>query len=203
MKKEMDAQQRELLEKYVLGEVSPKEEETVENWAAESATVRAELTSLVEAMEAYALQYKKSPKASLKNRVLHAVFSEGLPEPESNQEYHIPDVSEDVDLEVWEKLVESIKPPESYGNVFSHRLEKTPDRTTMVAWLKSKLPEEVHTKYIERFVILSGTCDCYFHGEKFMEMKRGDVMEIPLHVPHWIDVTSDGPLVSIIQRKAA
>lgn len=185
----------ELLEKYALGIASEEEMKQVEASIAKSPQLAAALEEINQALEGFALAHKKRPRSSLKHKIMDAVFSEG--------ESSSPHIQTEKSLAHWATQITEHRAPDDLDNIYSIQLEKTPERRTLLVWIKDKLPEETHDKYLESFLVLTGSCTCYFHGKEVRKMQAGDSMEIPLNTPHWIAVTSDEPLQLIVQRIAA
>lgn len=194
MKDAKSSENKDILEKYALGIASQEEMNQVDQLIGESEEAKAELNEIQEALELYAFAHKKSPRSGLRKQILEAVLSE---------EDSLPDIGSETSTEDWDRHIIRHSPPEAYENIFSIKLEKTKKRTTMLVWIKKDLPEEIHESYVESFFVLSGTCTCYFEGKVVKKMVPGDHMEIPLHIPHSITVSSKEPLKLIVQRKAA
>lgn len=186
---------KDLLEKYALGIAKEEEMKLVEQWLENSPELQLELEEMSKGLEKFAKAYKKSPPASLRNRIIDKVFTEG--------EAFSPQAPIRESLEKWSLEISGYKQPEQLENLHTIMLEKTSSRRSMLVWIQEKLEEEVHDKYLESFLVLSGSCNCYFHGKLVRSMKAGESMEIPLHTPHWIEVTSKEALKLIVQRNAA
>lgn len=95
-----------------------------------------------------------------------------------------------------------LEPKEDYENVVFQNLDKGEDVSTFLIHLKDQLPEEVHKKVIEQFVILQGHCIVYMQ-EKEIELAPGDYFRIPILNPHSVRVTSSEPCVFLCQRITA
>ena len=78
----------------------------------------------------------------------------------------------------------------------------TPEMITAIVWIKKMAPQEVHHNEIERFLIIEGSCDIFIEDEVY-QLKAGDMLSIPLHKPHSLQVTSAIPCKVILQRIAA
>ncbi|HPI10867.1 MAG TPA: cupin domain-containing protein [Catalimonadaceae bacterium] len=61
------------------------------------------------------------------------------------------------------------------------------------------VPEEIHEDLLESFYILEGTCTC-FVGEKQHQLTAGGFLEIPMFIPHSVKITSEKPVLAILQR---
>ena len=61
---------------------------------------------------------------------------------------------------------------------------------------------ETHHDLHESFLLLQGTCTCII-GEKTYYLQTGDFLEIPLDVDHNVIITSEVPVIAILQRLAA
>lgn len=87
-------------------------------------------------------------------------------------------------------------------DVFAKIIGFTPEQTTAIVWIKEMAPDETHTDEFERFLIVEGTCDIQI-GEDVHSLVPGDYLQIPLHVNHFVKVTSEIPCKVILQRVAA
>lgn len=61
------------------------------------------------------------------------------------------------------------------------------------------IPEEVHHKDLESFMILEGHCRCFL-GERTIDLGPGGFLEIPLDVPHRLEITGNTPVLAILQK---
>ena len=61
------------------------------------------------------------------------------------------------------------------------------------------IPEEVHHKDLESFLILEGHCRCFL-GELTVDLGPGGFLEIPLEVPHRLEITGNTPVLAILQK---
>lgn len=61
------------------------------------------------------------------------------------------------------------------------------------------VPEETHDDLLESFYILEGTCTC-FVGENQYPLEAGGFLEIPMFIPHSVTITSEKPVLAILQR---
>ncbi|MEL6254128.1 MAG: cupin domain-containing protein [Bacteroidota bacterium] len=195
MKSFNSSREQELLEKYALGIAKEEEMKLVEQWLKDSPQIQADLAEITEALEHFAKAHKKRPRSSMRKQIIDKVFTPG--------EFSSPQASTRASLKRWAEKISEHKKPEKLENLHTIMLEKTAKRRTMLVWIKDKLEEEVHDKYLESFLVLAGSCNCYFHGKLVRSMQAGESMEIPLHTPHWIEVSSDEPLKLIVQRQAA
>lgn len=61
------------------------------------------------------------------------------------------------------------------------------------------IPEEVHHNTLESFFILEGNCRCFL-GDRIVDLGPGGFLEIPLHVPHRLEITGTTPVLAILQK---
>jgi len=61
------------------------------------------------------------------------------------------------------------------------------------------VPEETHSDLLESFFILEGTCTCYV-GENQILLEAGGFLEIPMFKSHSVIITSEEPVMAILQR---
>ena len=92
--------------------------------------------------------------------------------------------------------------PDNFKDFHAKIIGYTPEMVTAIVWIRNMAPHEVHDDEFEKFLILEGTCDITI-GDKVHKMASGDSLSIPLHIDHFVTVTSDIPCKAILQRIAA
>lgn len=92
--------------------------------------------------------------------------------------------------------------PDEFDDAHAKIIGLTPECTTLIAWLKTYAPHEVHDNEYERFLIIEGSCDIIFNN-KTHSLVAGDYIQIPLHTEHLLKVTSEMPCKVLLQRVAA
>ncbi|WP_066511298.1 cupin domain-containing protein [Rufibacter sp. DG15C] len=192
-----------LLELYVMGAASPQEITLVEQMAEQHPAVREELDAISLTMEAYAETHAVEPCPNVKPLLLATIaYMERLKEGEAPIEAPMLSPSSTVeDYRQWLNRPDLALSGE-LEDIHAHLISATPEVITAIAWLKEKSSEEVHHDQLERFLIVEGSCIITAGGQQF-SLTVGDYYQVPLHVPHVIQVTSDIPCKVIIQRVAA
>lgn len=92
--------------------------------------------------------------------------------------------------------------PNDFQDSFAKIIGANEIATTMIVWLTTNAPHEVHHNQYERFLIVEGSCELTIEND-IHYLKSGDYLEIPLHVVHNLIVTSSIPCKVILQRVAA
>jgi hypothetical protein len=181
------------LELYVLGALSAEESRYIRDLAQADAELRASIHGLEQRLEDLAWQGAITPPAHLRARILERIA--GIA--------HLPSLlhgSTATDFMPW---LEELPPlTEAFDNMHVAPLSFADRVPTALVWVKSHVEEEIHTDVLESFLILEGTCQVRMEG-KVIDLVPGDVMHIPLHTPHSIQVTSATPCKAIVQRVAA
>ena len=176
-----------ILEQYVLGIASKEEQQQVEAWLEQRADIQAEVRAIESTLELYAQARAVAPPAHLKAQLLTQLEAEVY-----------PPLEQETSLDFWLPLTKDLPIPEEGEDIYVHRLDD-PIYHTRIVRVHQQIPEETHHNLLERFLLLQGTCTCRM-GEQVFEMKPGDLMEIPLHLPHSLTVTSKEPNLFILQR---
>lgn len=189
----------DLIERYVLGELSARESREVEAAASADPSVRARIDELQGGLERLALLNAVPPPASLKRRVLGAV--ERHARGSANRPPVIHPASRVADFAPWIDRPGMVRPADA-GDIHFIPFADNNDGASALVWLVSGSPEETHTDCIEKFLIVEGSCLILF-GQKVHALEAGDVFSIPLHTPHTVKVTSAIPCKIILQRIAA
>jgi len=189
------------LELYVLGALPKEEARSVEALATRDAAIAGRVKELRGAIDGIALSGRITPPAGLCGKVLAALQKAVEDERASGKPPMLHANSTIADFEPWVARPGYELP---VGTTEFHlvELEETEARQTGLVWLKSEYPEEVHTDCVERLLILDGTCDVHI-GDAVTSHRAGDVIVIPMHVPHHVRVTGEGWCKAIVQRVAA
>ncbi len=92
--------------------------------------------------------------------------------------------------------------PDDYADVFIKIISSQISVITAIVWLKEDVPYEEHNYEYEKFLILEGSCEILL-SKKVVSLEKGDYFSVPLHVEHFIKVTSKIPCKLILQKIAA
>lgn len=192
-----------ILELYVLGMASDDDMRELERMVALYPEVNAEIEKITAMLMEQAEQ--KSPElnptigAFLTATIdyterLQAGETPSFP-PAMNKETRIIDFAE------WLNHPDADAPAD-LGAFHARIIGYTPEQITAIAWIRYGAPPETHEREFERFLILEGTCDITIDNTVH-HMAPGDFLEIPLHLAHHVQVTSETPCKLILQRVAA
>lgn len=192
-----------LLELYVAGNTTPEQTVAVEQMAVMHTAIADEITSIASAIEGYAELNGILPDPTIKPFLMATIdYSERIKNGETisfppmiNQHSSIADYKH------WLNREDMVAPdflPDMYAKIIGH----TDKMTTAIIWLKQMAPQEVHHDEIEQFLIVEGSCDITI-GTTVHQLSAGKMLSIPLHLPHFVKVTSAIPCKLILQRIAA
>ena len=188
-----------VVEQYCMGMLSYTERLAVENNAAAHPDIKDEMDRIADAIESYAITNPVMPRDSLKARVLLAAYQT---ECGAGKEYPplIMDNSVADEFRNWLKGISVPSPAEPFSNLSFYDLPSTEAVTNFMVWAKDGHDEEEHNDFREFIVILEGHCDMYMNGEK-KHYSTGEIIRIPPFVPHHAVITSEGPMLAIVQRQ--
>ena len=187
-----------ILEQYCLGLISDTERKEVEEYAKLYPGIGEEISSISLALDDYALNNSIKPGTAEKIKLLLSVY-----EQESGKTKDFPPlINKDTVADDFRKWIEGhpIPDPEHYDNLSFYDLPSTNAVTNFMVWAKEGHDEEEHSEFNEYVVILSGHCDMYFNGES-RHYEAGQIIVIPPLVPHHAVITSDTPMIAIVQRQ--
>jgi len=188
-----------IVEQYCLGMLPDTERSAVESYAAEYPEIKNEIERVSDAIETYALANPVQPANSVKAKVLLAAY-----ETQSGAGKQYPplilDNSVTEDFRRWLTGVNIPKPAEPFDNLSFYDLPSTEAVTNFMVWAKEGHDEEEHNDFREYIVILEGHCDMYMNGEK-KHYTAGEIIRIPPFVPHHAIITSEEPMLAIVQRQ--
>lgn len=184
-----------LLELYVLDNLSPAERNGVERMLAIYPTLKVEILKIELALERYAKLQAVTPSTILEDIVINRILN--LSKTEILDISNLPLINGDSDYQKWQTLIDtlSIEPlSDRTVKVLRHDAEVT----QMLIISTTDIEEEIHENEHESFLILAGTCKCTI-GDHVRFMKAGDFMQIPLYIPHDVEILSE-QVTAILQR---
>lgn len=192
-----------LLELYVSGALNPTENQWVAIALEKHPELQVELRAIENVYEQIAMASAVQIDPTIKPIFLASVnYQERIANGEQpTSPPLLNSKSTQHDFEPWLSRPD-LQEPAEYDSMHGYIIGHDTSRTTMIVWLKQGAPPEVHTDEIEKFLILEGTCDITI-GDQVHSMKAGDSMEIPLHISHHLQVTSDFRCKVILERAAA
>ena len=192
-----------ILEMYVLGNTSPEEAREVEQMAAIHEDVRKEIEAISIALEKYAESNAVAPDPTIETFLMATI--EYIERIKGGEAPTFPPVlhlgSKVADYAQWLDRYDLL-PPAPVEDAYASIIGSTPEATTAIIWLKYGAPPETHTTEQEKFLVVEGTCDITI-GNDVHNMSPGDVLIIPLHISHHVQVTSHQLCKIILQRVAA
>jgi len=194
-----------ILEAYCLGFVTEKEREEVERNAVSHWEIKEELLAISDSLGRYAMKKGMAPKTTVKAKLL-LLFYEDQAGPGKK---YPPLIKKNVTVDDFKKWIPEDGtggyrvdgPAEPYDNLASVELPSTEAVTNFMIWAKKGHEEEMHTNFNEFIVILKGHCDMYFDGEK-KHYDAGEIIVIDPGIYHSAVITSEEPMVAIVQRQA-
>ncbi len=192
-----------ILELYASGQASVQEVKEVELMLATYPEVKSELNEINKAIEQYALFNAVEPDPTIKPFLLATIdFMERLDlgeepgnPPLINEGSKIADYTEWIERKDLQLNVE-------LNEFHAHILANNKEALTAFVWLRNGSPAETHKNLYEKFLVLEGSCDITI-GETVHSLVPGDMLSIPLHVSHFVKVTSEIPCKVLLQRIAA
>jgi quercetin dioxygenase-like cupin family protein len=189
-----------ILETYCLGQVTEQQRAEVEQYANEFPEIQAELKQISDSLEFYSRQNSEAPQASVKIKLLLKIYEQ---ESGAGKKYPplIKEKTGAEDFKNWLLDIAIEEPAAGFDDIATFDLPSTETVTNFMVWAKEGHEEEMHTEYNEFIVILKGHCDMYFNGVK-KHYDTGEIIVIPPGIPHNAIITSDEPMVALVQRQA-
>lgn len=188
-----------ILESYCLGLVTKAERVEVEQYAKQYPEIREELAEINDSLEMYAFEKGVEPAASVKTKVLLRVYEQQC----GAGKMYPPLIKENTvagDFKKWIDINKITEPAGPFDNLTTAYLPSTDVVTNFIVWAKKGHEQEEHNEYYEFIVILKGHCDMYFGATK-KHYNTGDIIIIPPHIPHSAVITSEEPMVALVQRQ--
>jgi mannose-6-phosphate isomerase-like protein (cupin superfamily) len=203
MNKAQDYINSGILELYVLGLTSTEENLEVTQMSNLYPEVKNEINEISESLLHLSSIVAPKPNPTLRTSILGTIdYIERLKSGESVSNPPILNSKSKIsDYEEWISKPE-MKIPDDFIDSFAKIIGANEIATTMIVWLTTEAPHEIHHNEFERFLIIEGSCQLTI-GNDINYLKSGDYIEIPLHVVHNLIVTSTIPCKVILQRVAA
>jgi len=191
------------LELYAIGALPTIEMQQVEAKLLAFPSLRLELLSIEQTLEEYAQLLKVKVNPFIKS-FLSAKINYWDRLESKDVKCLAPVLSKNSKIEDFKLWLDDVdfKEPSIYKLMAGHILDASATRTIFIAWLNDGIPPEIHTEVKEKFLIVEGTCDVTI-GENKYALVPGDFIEIPLHIEHYIQVTSDVRCKVILELTAA
>lgn len=192
-----------ILELYVLGYTSEKENEEVKKMCSQYPELNIELDKITESLLLVSSNRSFVPNDTVRPLILATVdYTERIKKGELPG--NPPILGEKSKINHYQKWLDrpDMRLPADAGNIFIKLIAHTPQAISAIVWIKDKTPLEKHAVEHERFLIVEGTCDILVNGEK-NSLVPGDYFAIPLFADHEVKVTSKVPCKVILQRVAA
>lgn len=186
---------------YVLGGLTPEEARDIESLTSNDAVLGNELTELRTSLETMALKGAVAPSINIRASILAAMEGAIKEEEQLGRPPVMHTHSTPVDFKAWIENPEHVLPADA-GIFHLIDLDLSADRQTGLVWLKEGYPAEVHTDCVERILILEGSCNVHF-SDSVVPLSSGDVITIPMHAKHSVEVTGTCWCKALVQRVAA
>lgn len=192
-----------LLELYVLGLTDEQESEQIKCKAEAHPEIQFEINQISNALLQFSSNIAPTPSATLRTAIFGTIdFMERKKQGEATMFPPILNKNSKIkDFESWISKPE-LQLSNDYVESFAKIIASNESVTTMIVWLTTIAPPELHHTQFERFLIIEGSCEITI-GNDINYLQKGDYIEIPLHIEHHLKVTSLVPCKVILQRVAA
>lgn len=191
-----------VIESYVLGLATPVEAMEVEEMAAANSEVRAAIDEFSQILEQRWQSNTLEPDPTIKPMVMATLNYIDRMEKGETRSFppNLDGGSKITDYKEWLNREDMSTPPD-FKDIHARIIGCTPEVTTAIVWLKNMAPAETHTKEIEKFLIVEGSCEIIIEAEVY-QLFPGNFLAIPLFKSHMVRVTSDISCKIILQRVA-
>ncbi len=188
-----------VIESFCLGFTTVQQNEVIVQTAALYPEVQEEIDTVRASLNSIVKEAAIKPRASVKRAVMNTIYTQ---QAQLYPQY-VPLMHEPVDFE---RLYTSVKinelkvPQQSFENLYVQELPSTTEIINFAVWAKKGHEEEFHTDRMEYIAVLERSCDMFMNGEKTSFVK-GDIITIPINVPHYAVITSAQPMFALVQRQ--
>jgi len=193
-----------ILEMYVLGLTSDEENIDITKQIELNSDIADEVERITEGLIKHAESKVGDVDLTIKPMVLATI--DYIERIENGEEVSVPPILTEAtvvnDFSKWLDRKDMVLPID-FVDFHAKLIGHNEEATTAIAWLKFGSPHETHNKLIEKFFILEGTCDIVTDDGLTHSLVSGDYFSVPLHLGHYVKVTSEMPCKIILQRIAA
>ena len=189
-----------VLENYCLGFCSETEKAVIEKNAAAYPAVKNEIEKIRISLEEFILANKIKPSPSVKIRVMLSLYDKMA---RSDTEY-APLINEQMDpaiLTSWVAAENITDPTGNFEDLYVTELPSTEQVTNFIVHAKTGHEPEMHDNFNEYLYVIRGSCIMDFDGVK-RSYKEGEIIYIMPHINHAATVTSQQPMIALVQRQA-
>ncbi len=193
-----------ILEMYVLGLTTDEENIEITKQSELNIEIAQEIERITENIIHYSESKAKEVDVTIKPMVLAMI--DYIERIENGEEVTTPPIlTEATVISDFSKWLDrkDISLTEDFVDFYAKIIGHNENATTAIVWLNDGAPHETHNKLIEKFFILEGTCDIVTDDGLIHSFVSGDYFSIPLHMGHFVKVTSAIPCKLILQRIAA
>ena len=183
-----------ILEKFVLGRLSEDQCTTILSLAEQHPEIKDEIETIEHSLEVIARAYEVVPPLHLEKEIFEAIRNSEIP-PLLNASSKISD------YDYW---LEKFEDPTDYESMHMEVIGKSPEATTVIAWIKEGEKDHLHTDYTEVFLIAEGSCRATIDGVT-SDYGVGDYVEFAIDKNHSYSVTSESRMkviACLLQRAA-
>ncbi len=188
-----------IIETYCLGFSSPEENLLVETMLEKYPQVQYEISEVRNSLEKVLKSAEIKPAASVKTAVMNSIYTQQA----ELQRKFVPLLDKVSDFKNIEASVLANKlewPSHHFENLHVQELPSTNEIINFAVWVKKGHEEEMHTDRNEFIAVLQGSCDMVM-GDERTAYGKGDIISIPINVPHYAVITSAEPMFALVQRQ--
>lgn len=188
-----------IIENYCLGSLSESEMKEVLLLADQFPEIQKAILEFQNTLEKYAQSVSKPAPIEAKNKLMSMI--DNLLQEESISLTNLPLISKYSNSEHWLKFAKSLLPDETKHDVHVKVLRDDAEVFLSILWLKTDVPNEVHSQETESFLVLEGECECFVGDERYV-FGPGDFFEVPMYMDHDVKLLTPS-VVAVLQRVAA
>lgn len=188
-----------ILVNYCLGFCTPDEIHQIESLSEKYPSVKNEIAKLQGYFEEQLISNSLQPSPLVKRSVMLAVYKQ---EAIVDQQY-APYIDNEVSIEILNDwvLINKIKAPAfDSDDICVIEMPSTDHVINFIVAARKGHAEEVHADFMEHLFIIQGSCMMNFDGYDCTYFS-GDIISIKPQVKHSAVVTSEIPMLALVQRQ--
>lgn len=188
-----------IIETFCLGFTTEEENHLVAAMAAQYPSIAAELAAVKATLQQTIHQQEINPRPSVKHALMQRVYEQ---RSVILQEF-IPLLHKEVAIARLDEVIKANPVPEAMAAEVALQIVELPSTREVInlaIWVRHKLEEEINHDFNEYISVVQGACTMYVDGMP-TDYERGEVIVIPPNVFHHAIITSEIPMLALVQRQ--
>jgi len=188
-----------IIETFCLGFTTEEENHLVAAMAAQYPSIAAEIAAVKATLQQTIHQQEINPRPSVKRALMQRVYEQRS----VIQQEFIPLLHKAVAIARLDEVIKANPVPATMAADVALQIVELPSTREVInlaLWVRHKQEEEMHHDFNEYIAVVQGACTMYVDRVP-THYERGEVIVIPPNVLHHSIITSETPMLALVQRQ--